>query len=73
MGKGSPVIPIRFPVDLLAVVDQEVSRSADYRTDGPWTRSSFVLAAVREKLAKMERSRKWRRKPAGPRAAGPAL
>ena len=58
MSKGSPIIPIRFPQELLAQVDKEVARAERTRPGEPWTRSSFVLAAVRAFLAKRERSRR---------------
>ena len=53
---GSPVVPVRIPAELLELVDQAVARSAATRRDGPWTRSSFIVAAVEEKLEKMARS-----------------
>ena len=56
MGKGSQVVPVRIPAELLGLVDAAVARSVDTRRDGPWTRSSFILAAISEKLAKMARS-----------------
>jgi len=49
-------VPVRIPAELLALVDQVVARSLDTRRAGPWTRSSFIVAAVEEKLAKMARS-----------------
>jgi hypothetical protein len=60
--KGSPIVPIRFAdAELLAAVDAAVEASVNNRKDRPWTRTSFILAAVREKLAHMERSRKPRK------------
>jgi len=56
MAKGSPVLSVRIPVELLALVDEVIARSADTRKDGPWTRSSFIVAAIEEKLEKMARS-----------------
>ena len=53
---GSPTVTVRFPVELLEQVQQAVVRSADTRKDGPWTLSSFIVAAVEEKLEKMARS-----------------
>jgi hypothetical protein len=41
---------------LLELVDQAVARSMATRRDGPWTRSSFIVAAIEEKLKKMARS-----------------
>jgi hypothetical protein len=56
MARGSPILSIRIPTELLELVDQAVARSVDTRKDGPWTRSSFILAAIEEKLKKMARS-----------------
>lgn len=56
MAKGSPVLSVRIPVELLALVDEVIARSAGTRKDGPWTRSSFIVAAIEEKLEKMARS-----------------
>lgn len=63
MSKGSPVIPCRFPADLLAQVDQTIRRSQDTRAGEPWNRTTFILQAVRDKLNHMERSRRPRKRP----------
>jgi metal-responsive CopG/Arc/MetJ family transcriptional regulator len=54
--RGSPVVAVRIPAELLELVDQIVARSADTRKDGPWTRSSFIIKAIEEKIEKMARS-----------------
>jgi hypothetical protein len=64
MSKGSPVIPLRVPPEVLALVDGAVERSQTARRAGGWSRSSFILEAITEKLAKMKRSRTWRKKKA---------
>jgi metal-responsive CopG/Arc/MetJ family transcriptional regulator len=56
MARGSPVLSVRIPVELLALVDEVIALSAATRKDGPWTRSSFIVAAIEEKLEKMARS-----------------
>jgi hypothetical protein len=56
MSRGSPLVTIRIPAELLGLVDEIVARSAATRRDGPWTRSSFFVRAIEEKLAKMARS-----------------
>jgi hypothetical protein len=43
---------------LLAWVDDEGARAQRTRDAEPWTRSSFVLTAVRAFLGKRERSRR---------------
>ena len=48
MAKGSPVLSVRIPVELLALVDEVIARSAATRKDGPWTRSSFIVAAIEQ-------------------------
>lgn len=70
MSKGNPIVPLRFPPQLLDQVDAKIRRSLDTRAAEPWTRTSFILAAVKEKLAKMKRSAGGRRK--GRTAGGPA-
>jgi hypothetical protein len=66
MSKGSPVVPVRIPAELLAVIDATVSR-VNVKTRGePYTRSSWILAAIRDRLAHMERAKKPRRRAAGP-------
>lgn len=61
MSKGSPVLRVRIPPALLAEIDRIIARTADSRPDGPWTRSSFILYALRERLSHMERSRAYRK------------
>jgi len=56
MSKGSQIVPVRFPAELLVLMDQAIARSVDTRMAGPFTRSLFVQKAVEEKLAKMARS-----------------
>jgi metal-responsive CopG/Arc/MetJ family transcriptional regulator len=56
MVKGSPVLSVRIPAELLDLMDQAIARSADTRKEGPWTRSSFIVRATEEKLEKMARS-----------------
>lgn len=56
MAQGSPVLSVRIPSELLALIDEVIDRSAATRKDGPWTRSSFIIAAIEEKLDKMARS-----------------
>lgn len=56
MSRGSPLVSVRIPAELLELLDHAVARSVDTRRDGPWTRSSFIVAAIEEKLKKMARS-----------------
>jgi hypothetical protein len=61
MSCGSPIVPIRIPTDLLRSVDLQIVSSAPWRAGLEWTRTGFIIAAIREKLAKMQRSRCRRR------------
>lgn len=56
--RGSPICPIRIPAALLLEMEQLIKASNERRKGEPWTRTSFILTAIREKLYKMERSRK---------------
>jgi len=62
MSIGSPRMTVRIPADLLAAVDRQVESRNAVAHGEPWTLSAFVVAALREKLAKMERSRSGRRR-----------
>ena len=62
MSQGSPVIQVRVPRHILAQVDEVMARVNATRTEEEYTRSSFVLSAIQEKLAKMERGRRKRPK-----------
>jgi hypothetical protein len=57
MSKGSPIVPVRIPPELLGEVARCIARRNVWSRNEPWTTSGFVIAAIREKLAKMERSR----------------
>jgi hypothetical protein len=63
MGKGSKIVPIRIPAELLGLMDEGIARSYRTRFAGPWTRSSFIIAAIEEKLAKMARSNGKKKSP----------
>jgi metal-responsive CopG/Arc/MetJ family transcriptional regulator len=49
-------VTLRIPAELLELVDEIIARSAQTRRNGPWTRSSFIVAAIEEKIDKMARS-----------------
>jgi hypothetical protein len=55
MSKGSPIIRVRVPAALLAQVEAKVERSQDSK-DEPYTLSSWIISAIREKLYKNKRS-----------------
>lgn len=56
MSKGSPVVQIRVPADLLEQVLVSIARCNVNRQQEPYTLSGWVLAAIRERLAKHRRS-----------------
>lgn len=56
MSRGSQIVPVRIPAELLGLVDDTVARSVHTRKDGPWTRSSFIVKAIEDCLRKMARS-----------------
>lgn len=62
MPAGNPTVSVRLPPELTAEIDRIILRSADKREAGPWTRHSFIVAAIRDKLAHMERGRRSRKR-----------
>lgn len=62
MSKGSTIVPVRIPSDLLRQVEETYLGRNLFAPKNPWTLSDFVRVALKEKIAKMQRSRKKRRK-----------
>lgn len=60
--KNSEYVPIRIPLWLAGKMDLELKRRENHPLYPPWTRTGFILAAIREKIDKMRRSRSCRRK-----------
>lgn len=56
MSKGSPIVNVRVPAELLSEIEAAVERSQDIRQDGGYTLSSWIIAAIRERIAKHVRS-----------------
>ncbi len=66
MSRGTPITALRIPHDLLTLVESAI-QSANYcRKEAPYTKTSWIVAAIREKLAKGLRGRRSSRR----RAAG---
>jgi hypothetical protein len=67
MGKGSPMLGVRISKDLLDEVNRTILRRNTWTFEEPWTMARFISIAIREKLAKMDRSRLRRKaiKPSG--------
>lgn len=57
MSKGSPIVKLRLPGDLQAQVEQEIERTNCNRAAEPFTVSTWIRAAIVEKLAHARRSR----------------
>lgn len=70
MSAGSPICPIRIPAALLAEMEGVIERANDRRKGEPWTRTAFILTAIREKIVKMERSRTWHKRAVAGDVAG---
>jgi hypothetical protein len=68
VSKGTRIIGIRVPDALRAKIETAVTRSEQSATREPFTLTTFILAAIREKLDHMARSRRpgRRRKQATP-------
>jgi len=62
MSKGSQIIPVRIPEDLLAVVQQTIQSANSKRRHEPYTVSSWIRQCVAEKLSHLKRSKGRRRK-----------
>lgn len=58
--KGTPVQRFRLCEELYEEVIEAIDRRNLWSVQEPWTFSEFIRTAVREKLDKMERSRKPR-------------
>jgi len=65
--KGSPIVPIRIRPDLLAKIDQAVKRANAarhqryvYRWRRECSRSSWIIKAILERLAHIQRSNRKR-------------
>jgi hypothetical protein len=54
--KGSPFISLRLPGGMLEELDSLIAAKNQRRRESPWTRSSFVISAIQEKIAHYARS-----------------
>lgn len=62
MSAGTKVYTLRIPDALYAELSAVAAARNQVSAKSPWTFSSFVTEAIREKLDKMERSRTKRKK-----------
>lgn len=63
MAEGSPRIIFRLPSNELDELHATIQKANYRRTEEPYDLSSFIRSAIREKIAKMARSRKKRVRP----------
>lgn len=61
MSKGARFVGVRFPEEEWNAMLVEIARGEKFRADEPWTLSAFIRKAVKEKIAKAERSRASRK------------
>jgi len=60
--KGSPIITMRLPPEILEAVQEACERSNGTRTEEPYTVSSFIRACIIERFEKYARARAARQK-----------
>lgn len=61
MSKGSPRVTLRIPDAELQQVLACIDRANEYRRGEPYDLTSWILAAIREKMAHGKRSRRSRK------------
>lgn len=64
MSKGTKVVTFRLDADRERRINLEIAFRLNHPTAEPFTFTSFILKAIDEKIAHMERSRKRKRKKA---------
>jgi len=62
MSRGTPHISLRIAPDVLAGIDQAVDLLRKTKGDDEYNRTAFIMHAIEEKLAKLERGRRSNRK-----------
>lgn len=72
MSKGSPIVQVRVPADLLEEINNSIASCNENRQGEPYTLSSWILTAVHERLNKLARSSKTKRIPGLGRIKAPA-
>lgn len=63
MSKGNPIVPIRMSPGLIAQIDSLIASANKLRRGAPYDRSSWITAAIKEKIAHRERSKKVKKLP----------
>jgi len=62
MSKGTRVYTLRIDEATMEQISGNIERANEYRREVPYTLTSWILAAIREKMAHGKRSRKPRAK-----------
>jgi cob(I)alamin adenosyltransferase len=62
MGRGNPRVSVRFEPEDIEKIERTIEQLKKTSAWPPWDVSDFVRKCVTEKLAKMHRSRTWRRR-----------
>lgn len=57
MSKGSPIITLRIPAELLANVQVVVAETGANCKGEPWNLTTWILQAIKDKLAHQQRAR----------------
>lgn len=58
MSQGNPIIHLRIPKELLAEVNIVIITTGQTCQGEPWNLSSWILQAIKDKLAHQDRARK---------------
>lgn len=66
--KGSPMVALRIPQELLTEIEATMKKRNVVAFGEPWSRTDFILVAIKEKLAHMARSRRPGRRRRAPAA-----
>ncbi len=66
MSTGTQVYTLRINEHLRSIIQETIDRRNDWTRSVPWTFTDFLHTAVREKVAKMKRSRRPRRRTTRP-------
>jgi hypothetical protein len=62
MSAGTRVYALRIDGGMMEDAEETISRRNEFTRREPWNFSDFLRAAIREKIAKMQRSRRNRSK-----------
>lgn len=60
MSKGNQHLKTRIPPEQIAEIEAVIAHRNAHSKRPKWTIATFIKAAIREKIAHMERSRGWK-------------